>query len=378
LIRRQQRGGDRRRAELDRRRRLADITFQYRVFLSACFRPAASGSRFITEKEAVKKRGFTLVELLVVIAIIGVLIGLLLPAINAAREAGRRMQCGNQLRQLGLGCINHEATFGFLPTGGWVWYFAGDPDRGFGRDQPGGWTYNVLPFIESKSVRDMGAGQTLAQKKATAAIRGATVIPTFYCPTRRVARLYPNPYNPDNASPIDKAARTDYAANAGSANTGVFWKPPHTDNVATIGRGSNPYPDVSSDDGVIFTTSVVRFVHITDGTNNTYLLGEKYLNPDHWTDGGEYTDNNPLYSGFDWDWERWGWYTSATDNGAPMQDQPGNSQYEVFGSAHPAVLNMVMCDGSVHAIAYTIDPQVHYYLCSRNDGKVFSKAALGY
>src|SRR5271169_413756 len=107
-----------------------------------------------------KRNAFTLVELLVVIAIIGILIGLLLPAINAAREAGRRMQCANNLKQLGLGCLHHESTTGWLPTGGWNWYWAGDPDRGFGRAQPGGWTYTVLPFIEFKSLYDLGAGQT--------------------------------------------------------------------------------------------------------------------------------------------------------------------------------------------------------------------------
>jgi hypothetical protein len=133
-------------------------------------------------------------------------------------------------------------------------------------------------------------------------------------------------------------------------------------------------------DGIIYTISMIRYVHITDGTNNTYMLGEKYLNPDHWTDGVEYTDNNPIYGGFDWDWSRWGWYdpNNPAAAGGPLQDQPGNSNYDVFGSAHPAVLNMVMCDGSVHPIAYTIDPAIHSYLCSRNDGKVFSKAVLGY
>ena len=86
-----------------------------------------------------KSRAFTLVELLVVIAIIGILIGLLLPAINAARESGRRTQCMNQVKQVGLACMQHESTNGFLPTDGWGWYWVGDPDRGYTRAQPGGW-----------------------------------------------------------------------------------------------------------------------------------------------------------------------------------------------------------------------------------------------
>ena len=95
------------------------------------------------------------------ITIIGILIALLLPAVQAAREAARQLQCKNNLKQLSLGCLNHESLFKRFPTGGWGFAWTGDADQGTDRRQPGGWIYNVLPFIEQPAMHDLGAGHVL-------------------------------------------------------------------------------------------------------------------------------------------------------------------------------------------------------------------------
>src|SRR6476620_9930575 len=108
-------------------------------------------------------RGFTLVELLVVIAIIGILVALLLPAVQGAREAARRAQCKNHLKQLALGFILHEDAHKFLPTGGWGYMWMSHPSQGFGLNQPGGWGFTTLPYIEQQAIYDYGAGGRATQ-----------------------------------------------------------------------------------------------------------------------------------------------------------------------------------------------------------------------
>jgi prepilin-type processing-associated H-X9-DG protein len=298
--------------------------------------------------------------------------------VQAAREAARRAQCINNLKQMALGCMNHERANGFLPTGGWRYLWAGDPDRGFDRRQPGGWIYNIMPYIEQDSLHNMAAGLPLAQKKTALAAMMGIPISVINCPTRRPNITYPGTSPPHNAPGVGMTPHSDYAANGGYLDpysTPYGWwdvgmgDPSGNGDPTFVDQpGFNPatwWPtkdQYASQTGVICDATVVRFSDITDGTSNTYLVGEKYLNPDRYFDGAEASDNNGIYVGFDWDFQRW-----TLD--APRQDTPAFTDNNAFGSAHTVGFNMAFCDGSVQSISYSIDPAIHGLLGSRADGQ---------
>ena len=137
------------------------------------------------------RRGFTLVELLVVIAIIGVLVSLLLPAVQNAREAGRRAQCMNNLKQLGLANQQNLEKLRRYVTGGWGPQYIGDPDRGNSANQPGGWVYNLLPYMEQDTLHEYGQGLT-GSDRVTAALKVlSTPVNFMLCPSRGASGLSP-------------------------------------------------------------------------------------------------------------------------------------------------------------------------------------------
>ncbi|MGA2062829.1 MAG: DUF1559 domain-containing protein [Thermoguttaceae bacterium] len=324
-----------------------------------------------------RKRAFTLVELLVVIAIIGILIALLLPAIQSAREAARSMECRNHLKQIATACINHESAQKFFPTGGWDWLWCGDPNCGFGRRQPGSWPFNLLPWLEQKQLHDMAVAAPTSVKKARLLTMTQAVISDFYYPTRRPPALFKLNDRPQNATSIsgtnDPTAfggGCDYAANTGTRNNtvGSGNMPPPGDDALLVNTTNVNWPDVNTPNivnhqptntafmnGVSFWLSTVKIKDIVDGTAHTYLISEKNVNKDSYygsatTVSTDYGNDTALFAGYDYDWHRFG-------SVLPARDQPAGSPQvnNLFGSAHPSTFNMSFCDGSVRSLNYDID-----------------------
>jgi hypothetical protein len=308
------------------------------------------------------RRGFTLLELLVVMGVSAILIGLLLPAIQASRESARRVRCTNNLRQIGVAMMSHESSKGHFPTGGWGFRWVGDPRRGTGRNQPGGWLYCILPYVEQASVYDISSGAVSeAERRSLLATMSQIPLPIFNCPTRRSNTLYPTQVRAINTDFVDRVARTDYAANAGTVFLDVGPGPTSlTEGDSTMYMWPE-YPAT----GICFQRSQVQVAEITDGLSNTILAGEKNLPRESYTTGEDRGDDQSMYSGDDFDTLRW-----ATVEWLPVNDRGAVSGEARFGSAHVQGCNLLLCDGSVRFSAYSIDGYVFELLGNRSDGEV--------
>jgi prepilin-type N-terminal cleavage/methylation domain-containing protein/prepilin-type processing-associated H-X9-DG protein len=286
-------------------------------------------------------RAFTLVELLVVIAIIGVLVSLLLPAVQSSREASRRTQCQNHLKQIGLAFHQHHDSMHFFPTGGWDWttpptYVNGTPATG--RAQKAGWGFQILPYIEQTAVWN-GSGGTTDSEKAIVAI--GTPIRIFFCPTRRPPQtvIYGEPQYLGGVEA--KHALCDYSASNLDGNGAV--------------RQFDPR----------------RMAEITDGTSHTLLVGDKRLNRVRL--GQPQADDNEGYTC------GWNEDTVRLTSQRPQPDfigEPSLFGGKAFGSSHPVKFNMVFADGSVHSIGYAVDVSAFKSLGDVGDGQIVNVDAL--
>src|SRR5262245_54550009 len=283
-------------------------------------------------------RGFTLIELLVVIAIIGILLGLLVPAVQAVREAAARMQCQNNLKQIGLAFHNHHDNFQFFPTGGWDWttppnYVNGMP--AVGAQQKAGWAFQILPFLEAENTWKGGQAANDLDRVLVAV---GTPNKVFFCPSRRPPQTVTVSYPDYLQGRTVTHALCDYAA-------------------------SNFHKNPATQTGVVRQYYPNRIADITDGTTNTFMVADKrlnlrYLGQPQEVDGVGYT------SGWDPDTVR------TTDKG-PKPDKYGDSDStKRFGSSHKSRFNAVFADGSVRPISYSINEVVFSYLGNKSDGQV--------
>ena len=319
-----------------------------------------------------RRRGFTLIELLVVIAIIGVLIALLLPAVQSAREAARRAQCTNNLKQLGLALHNYHDALGAFPLG---------------RTIPFNVSYSpfarILPYIEQSTVGS-AMNFNLGWSDPANLTVATTTVNTFICPT-----------DPNNQVP-NRWGGLNYRANEG---TGVPMWYGETDTAGV--NKTLPYPN-----GVFFANLQCNIANIIDGTSNTAVFSEHNKGDFNNSTATESTDtfrpgtypNNAdeavqLCSSFDW---RNLSFQGVSDVGAPWiygyhstseywHSMPPNSKSCMFppsriavtaGSSHPGGVNVGMADGSVRFIKSTVNIQAWRALGTRNGGEVISADSL--
>jgi prepilin-type N-terminal cleavage/methylation domain-containing protein len=349
--------------------------------------------------------GFTLVELLVVIAIIGILIGMLLPAVQQVREAARRSQCQNNLRQIGLAALNFESANQAFPH-------AGDCSDGYWESAPGrdrefdsmygfenlGWAFQILPFVELNNVFDLRQSVGLFDSATTPA--AGQSLPVFVCPTRgqRISLnafflfdLMLGDYAGAGAGPVLEGNQVPGWGLTFSSN-----QSPSTTEFETVWRGiiaKGGHVRSSQNPAEVTTYSRIGFEAITDGSSNTVLFMEKATTPEGYlfstSQFGDYWESGTFHNA-DWSSMRFasradsrfsGFYGGQevrllADNeereSQNVRNSSGRTVEVGFGSAHPGTVSAVFGDGSVHNVGLQANVDILNSLNIRDDGSVVS------
>ena len=303
------------------------------------------------------KSGFTLVELLVVVAIIGLLIGMLLPAVQMVREAASRTNCLNRMKQIGIGFTHYHDALRQIP-----------PSR-VGNDTANGfltWPVFLMPYLEENNLYERFDIKALYRDQDPAMLQ--ETVEWMFCPSRREPQI-----SKSERSGAPVGACGDYAGNAGTSVHypfdvwAAFDEP--VDGVFNSGfAADNPVNGLRLERG---PQGRYEFRSIMDGLTNTIFIGEKAINtdtfgqPGGWGDGSIYNGDEPGTI------MRLGGFGLGISNTQKF-GAPGPGTIPVWGSAHPQVCNFVMGDGSVQTLRNTTSEDTLRRLCSRNDGEPVS------
>jgi len=312
------------------------------------------------------RRGMTIVELLVVIAVIGILLAILLPGIGAARSSARQISCISNLNQIGIATHSHLSAHRHFPMCGWGYAWLGTRDRGFGKSQPGGWIYKLLPQLESAAIFDLAPSSVPLQQQDALHRLAIAPLETFLCPERAgevVADVVDEVVYPQSSSGLPRFARTDYALNGGSNEGDSVWMGPS--NYQEGDSATFEWPVASTANGLGYIHTIVRSHHVRDGLSNVIFSAEKWIAGTTEVAGDPFVDrgqNQSLYVGYSYDVVRWAFVTPAQDGDVKL------GEFRAFGSAHARHFNALFCDGSARPILFSVHPDVLSKIGGRDNG----------